>query len=586
VALDTDLLWKHTHTRLLLRAREWESHSEEASFLLRGAALKEAEQWSRLNELDPNSLVAGQHDAESGESSAASQMTHTKRDLGIVGEFLDASIQHREDTSKATIEADHALGWVQRDVTTAERIRTLFAVASPASALFACGQIERLYGKSAPYPILLMLVLALILGAVHLEARSRFGDGNTFAVVNSSLGPGFAVFSQYAILFDSLLLGGIMLASAASYFRFAGAMLFSSSEHTFWNSRYIEGILVIALAVLLWAKRILKVKIPTPRRSTLFIPIMSLVCAGWGIVTCYQHPTYLPPYNGVARLSVLGWLRGIALPGRSWIVLLIPIATSMLVLSNEDAVLHHVSSPLPPGVGTRRWKVAASEAVRFILPASVPFFYIMIIPDSLRVEAYADVPIPGLLMNMIGPFVLRKIMSIIIAGMGTYSLLAAYDAGILRPDGVLWKAARRGIQTTYLQTISSKPWFNNAPTLIVAALQLAVIVTARSNIHYMVDAYGFGIGAGLSLKVLGLIVGRYQGRSPREWRLPLNLTVASREIPIGLILVATALCLLTCISLLSRKLTVFGFLFASVLFVAHHLRRDRGTPAPDPSVQL
>src|SRR6185369_10811844 len=43
-ALNTDLNWKHAHTRLLTRAKEWEPQKD-SSFLLRGMDLREAEQW-------------------------------------------------------------------------------------------------------------------------------------------------------------------------------------------------------------------------------------------------------------------------------------------------------------------------------------------------------------------------------------------------------------------------------------------------------------------------------------------------------------------------------------------------------------
>src|SRR5262249_25569715 len=42
-ALDTDLDWVRLHTRLLVRAREWESKGRDSSLLLRGRDLVEAE---------------------------------------------------------------------------------------------------------------------------------------------------------------------------------------------------------------------------------------------------------------------------------------------------------------------------------------------------------------------------------------------------------------------------------------------------------------------------------------------------------------------------------------------------------------
>jgi hypothetical protein len=44
-ALDTDLDWVRAHTRLLVRAIEWDDEERDASFVLRGRDLEEAEQW-------------------------------------------------------------------------------------------------------------------------------------------------------------------------------------------------------------------------------------------------------------------------------------------------------------------------------------------------------------------------------------------------------------------------------------------------------------------------------------------------------------------------------------------------------------
>ncbi len=44
-AIDTDLDWVRVHTRLLVRAREWEDKGQDKSFTLRGKDLYEAEKW-------------------------------------------------------------------------------------------------------------------------------------------------------------------------------------------------------------------------------------------------------------------------------------------------------------------------------------------------------------------------------------------------------------------------------------------------------------------------------------------------------------------------------------------------------------
>lgn len=58
-AMETDITHVRTHTRLLVRAREWENTEHDSSFLLRGSDLEAAEQWlaqNATNDPKPTSL--------------------------------------------------------------------------------------------------------------------------------------------------------------------------------------------------------------------------------------------------------------------------------------------------------------------------------------------------------------------------------------------------------------------------------------------------------------------------------------------------------------------------------------------------
>jgi hypothetical protein len=52
-ALDTDLAWVRDHTRLLVRAREWETKRRANSYVLRGSDLQSAEQWLSAADTHP-----------------------------------------------------------------------------------------------------------------------------------------------------------------------------------------------------------------------------------------------------------------------------------------------------------------------------------------------------------------------------------------------------------------------------------------------------------------------------------------------------------------------------------------------------
>lgn len=70
-ALDTDLEWEQQHTRITVRALQWEKARREASFLLRGAELAAAERWLTAGAgkdpgptvLEQEFLLAGRHAA-------------------------------------------------------------------------------------------------------------------------------------------------------------------------------------------------------------------------------------------------------------------------------------------------------------------------------------------------------------------------------------------------------------------------------------------------------------------------------------------------------------------------------------------
>jgi TIR domain/WD domain, G-beta repeat len=63
-ALDTDLAWAHAHARLQTRAQEWSASHADKSRLLRGADLREAEEWlagEAAHPLNPPTMVQRQY---------------------------------------------------------------------------------------------------------------------------------------------------------------------------------------------------------------------------------------------------------------------------------------------------------------------------------------------------------------------------------------------------------------------------------------------------------------------------------------------------------------------------------------------
>ena len=109
-ALDTDLEWVRSHTRLLGRALEWQKRDRDASVLLRGRDLADAERWvasqSAERQPRPTSLQL--------EYVLASRRAATRRQRVLVGAALVAV---------ALTSSLAALAWLQRNEAVAQRTR-------------------------------------------------------------------------------------------------------------------------------------------------------------------------------------------------------------------------------------------------------------------------------------------------------------------------------------------------------------------------------------------------------------------------------------------------------------------------------
>ena len=85
------------------------------------------------------------------------------------------------------------------------------------SAFYAGGIAETAVGKSAPWFILAIMLLAYAVRAVYIESCGMFVRGGVYKVVHEALGGTLAKFSVSALLFDYVLNGPISGVSAGLY---------------------------------------------------------------------------------------------------------------------------------------------------------------------------------------------------------------------------------------------------------------------------------------------------------------------------------------------------------------------------------
>src|SRR5229473_5141638 len=70
-----------------------------------------------------------------------------------------------------------------------------------------------------------------------------------------------------------------------------------------------------------------------------------------------------------------------------------------------------------------------------------------------------------------------------------------------------------------------------------------------------------------AFKALGMLVLRFKDRSPREWKVPLNIKLDGMELPLGLGIIAALLFSIAGINLITKQVaTVSGVAFTLVFF--------------------
>src|SRR6266516_2958301 len=85
------------------------------------------------------------------------------------------------------------------------------------SAFYAGAIAENFIGKTAPWFILAIMILAYAVRSVYIESCSMFVRGGVYRVVKEAMGSTLAKFSVSALMFDYILTGPISGVSAGLY---------------------------------------------------------------------------------------------------------------------------------------------------------------------------------------------------------------------------------------------------------------------------------------------------------------------------------------------------------------------------------
>ena len=257
------------------------------------------------------------------------------------------------------------------------------------------------------------------------------------------------------------------------------------------------------------------------------------------------------------------WLSLIGMIG-----LMLAFAHSILAMSGEETlaqVYREVESPKLPN-----FKKAAFIIFLYslLLTASVSFLAVLLIPDQVRMKEYAGNLIGGLAMNVLGPPLVRLFLNVLVVMVGFLILSGAVNTAIIGSNGVLNRVAEDGVMPDWFLKPHRRYGTTYRVLYLIVGLQLAVIILSRGNMYILGEAYAFGIVWSFAFKAMAMVVLRFKDRSPREFKVPLNVRIRGIEVPIGLSLIFVILMVSAVLNTLTKEVaTIGGSIFTAVFLV-------------------
>src|SRR5579864_6093178 len=194
---------------------------------------------------------------------------------------------------------------------------------------------------------------------------------------------------------------------------------------------------------------------------------------------------------------------------------------------------------------------------------------------------YKDNLIAGMAMYLSGPLILRLIFRVFVVVVGFLILSGAINTSIIGSNGVLNRVSEDGVLTDWFRKPHRKYGTTYRLINLIVFLQLFTIVVSGGNVYLLGEAYAFGVVWSFAFKALAIFILRYkEPDAPREWRVPLNIQVAGRELPIGLGLITVVLFAAAVVNLFTKEMATisgigFTLLLCSVFFVSERIVRQR-----------
>src|SRR6202045_1327758 len=456
------------------------------------------------------------------------------------------------------------------------------------SAYYAGGDAEKVIGKSAPWFILAVMLFSYAVRALYIESSSMFVRGGVYRVVKEAMGGTLAKFSVSALLFDYVLTGPISAGSAGQYL--AGFIkdmgVYMHRPLHFSDDHFAAGLAVIVV-LYFWCKNTQGMHESSQKALQIMAitTVMVVILLIWCTITVLRAPIQLPPnplHAGVVPLNKesLGWLNGTWFSHITWIILFVGFGHSVLAMSGEETLAQVNREIEHPKLKNLEKTGLVIFIYSLLFTSLVSFFAVMIIPDSVRPNYFANL-IGGIAMYLPGPTSLKLLFHGFVVLVGVLILAGAQNTSIVGANGVLNRVAEDGVLTSWFQKPHNRYGTSYRIINLIVMMQLLTVFLSLGNVYVLAALYAFGVIWSFAMKSLAVLVLRFTEPGNRAWKVPGNITIGKTEIPVGLSLISAVLLITAVVNLFTKyEATIAGVIFSAIFFTIftvseRHVTKER-----------
>ena len=149
----------------------------------------------------------------------------------------------------------------------------------------------------------------------------------------------------------------------------------------------------------------------------------------------------------------------------------------------------------------------------------------MIVPQGELVGEYNENALSGLAMHLVGSKSVLLGLQAFVVFTGFLILAGAVNTAIIGANSVLNRVAEDGVLHDWFRRPHPKYGTSYRTLNTLCLLQTIIIIASRGDVFLLGEAYAFGVVWSFIMKAYSMIVLRYKNKSPREWKVPPNITV-------------------------------------------------------------